>query len=489
MLNLNNLVNSLSHHSFINNSCTSLNVDAMDMESTLSASVLPQENCTRLTSLPIECLMHIGSFLVDPKTLLNFNIVIMSMKEASIKEEEESRRFPPICTNEEKLFLKLAGQLIKINKDFTRECNEVRYTYYLLCKQLGKRSPYALEDSEGIAQFFELKNTAHVYRAGSSFPSDKESSLAAIKDKYQQRLYTIYCSVWEMLIQTDRKSDSFTYTLIKFLIKLTGFIAQTEEINISEKKIDSQDFRNLENIFTEYNRKEKAEYKEASYLILQLIIYNFSNKKSEEITKLSGEITRLFKFSSEEAVKLIQAAKRICGFFPTPLAIALTLRQEGFVQKIFNLGVDFNERNGEDGRPTWHIAATNRSTLEDLYLLLEKNSSLPKSERFNIDEQNTEGETALHLSAQANALDKVRALLEHGANPDVIIQSGKTTLHLLISTTFINSRSWKRPLKSETREIIRLLMEKSPLDPTVKDQNGNNIKKMANWILQQEITS
>lgn len=62
----------------------------------------------------------------------------------------------------------------------------------------------------------------------------------------------------------------------------------------------------------------------------------------------------------------------------------------------------------------------------------ELEASLPVASRASVDEQNEDGETALHIACDRGFDRAVKLLLDHGATPTVTSADGTTPLHMLM---------------------------------------------------------
>lgn len=86
-----------------------------------------------------------------------------------------------------------------------------------------------------------------------------------------------------------------------------------------------------------------------------------------------------------------------------------------------------------------------------------------------VDLQDDNGWTALHFAVQAKKVDIVRALLEHGANPNLVNAHGNGPLWIAVMNA-----------KGEF-EIIKALLC-AGADPVKKNLHGRSPKDMANTI-------
>lgn len=113
----------------------------------------------------------------------------------------------------------------------------------------------------------------------------------------------------------------------------------------------------------------------------------------------------------------------------------------------------------EDGCTILHVAARH-SNFEGTRLLLEHDA--------NVDAQHPDsGRTPLHSAIQADKIDIVGMLLEHGADPNIATWSGVTPLMLSISTESCPSRSISRLLLKYDAQFCRLDSPGWPQPPLI----------------------
>ena len=99
-------------------------------------------------------------------------------------------------------------------------------------------------------------------------------------------------------------------------------------------------------------------------------------------------------------------------------------------------------------------------------------------QKLNIDEQNNEGETALHIAVKENMVPIVDLLIQHNANPNIKTnddKGGNTPLHLALSKNPIN------------KELIEHLMLSNLVDPQITNAEGISILEMAEETGDQDI--
>jgi hypothetical protein len=99
--------------------------------------------------------------------------------------------------------------------------------------------------------------------------------------------------------------------------------------------------------------------------------------------------------------------------------------------------------------PELHIAA-NEGDVERVKKLLEKGAD-PNA-------RNVVSWTPLHVVASKNHIEIAKLLLEHGADPNVQEEHGRTPLHVAVSKNYV--------------DMVRLLLEHGA-DPNTQDENGH----------------
>ncbi|CAB0042738.1 unnamed protein product [Trichogramma brassicae] len=118
----------------------------------------------------------------------------------------------------------------------------------------------------------------------------------------------------------------------------------------------------------------------------------------------------------------------------TPLHLALKWNDEELIRMLLKKGVDINFAN-EEGTTPLHVICEKHShtkLAEVLEIIADKNQLV------QIDAQDNEGNTSLHLALKSGNNKAMELLLRNGSNPNVPNAKGLTPLHIMIDNYRIN---------------------------------------------------
>ena len=142
------------------------------------------------------------------------------------------------------------------------------------------------------------------------------------------------------------------------------------------------------------------------------------------------------------------------GDFQTPLHIAAACKEEPLetIQLLLECGADIDS-NDASGKTPLHLACTRaydgRERGDVAQLLLERGAS--------VNERDNDHATPLVVAVHQGNFEPTRILLEHGAEPNVKNNNGKTLLHLLLTNN--PKRRWPSQFKLDMLRLTCLLLE------------------------------
>lgn len=220
--------------------------------------------------------------------------------------------------------------------------------------------------------------------------------------------------------------------------------------------------------------------------IVDAILYLNESKPSVELQKkLTSKLFDLFLWNTDNSFndrlkELIDQGVNVniqTNKGKTPLHLARTNDQ---IKLLLEAGADPNIKDNHNNTILHYLNSVG-SRIKLIKVVLEYG-------KFNINSQNSKGETILHLSRTG---EETKLLLDAGANPNIQDNNGNTPLHYGLTTyqikllleaggnVTIKNNEGKIPLqKAKTTEILKLLIEAGS-DINHQDTNGNTILFLA----------
>uniref|UniRef100_A0A093V039 Ankyrin repeat domain-containing protein 50 n=1 Tax=Talaromyces marneffei PM1 TaxID=1077442 RepID=A0A093V039_TALMA len=222
------------------------------------------------------------------------------------------------------------------------------------------------------------------------------------------------------------------------------------------------------------------------------LVFRSQKKRNEILADSQGEtLLKAVQFGQVDAVKLLLKAKVSTEFRDseerTPLFYAVEYNRVDIVELLLQGKADWNARD-KTKRSALHIAASDRHTRVIPRLLV-----IPGIE---LDAQDENCETPLHLAAKNGSPGTVKLLLEFGANVNAKDKKGLTPLHLAaarrdsfalvemiltaknidVDARANNGRTplmqaCDRATSKDCEKVVRLLLAKNA-DPAAFDHNG-----------------
>ena len=166
----------------------------------------------------------------------------------------------------------------------------------------------------------------------------------------------------------------------------------------------------------------------------------------------------------------------------TALHVAAAAHQRAVAEALVALGADVHARNRRGAEPIHYAAdgspradSSDRAAQSDAIAYLIEAGADP-------DAVDNSGVAPLHRAVRTRSSDAVSALLERGATPLLMNKSGSTPLHLAVQNTG-KSNSGSDAAKEEQRRIIALLLAHGA-SPTDVDAKGKTVAAAASgdWI-------
>lgn len=147
----------------------------------------------------------------------------------------------------------------------------------------------------------------------------------------------------------------------------------------------------------------------------------------------------------------------------TGLHLAVIHNNIAIVKFLINFKVNTGIQDCEGNTPL-HIAIKEEVSPQIIDCLVEA------TDKGNIDLENSDGETILHLAVQRDYLNVVKALCKAGADVDSILKTtGRNVLHLAVENSSL--------------QMVKYLLENTKVCAQIKDFKGYNALKMAEVLL------
>jgi hypothetical protein len=269
-----------------------------------------------LKSLSTELLLHIGEYLTNPQSQINFNYVI-----ARIKNERGEVQYGSLYTPAQLKFLVLKDRLEKIKTEFIDACRAI----------IGENAYNSLKLEELLEELQFQSFLFSIYNL-SLLPQGPRSKVfeplvvnltSTTKKNLVAGLENIYNHTWQVLTQENvcQNQSKLAYELIPFLMELSVCI----EVSGGSTLDPSEDINILEVIFSTLKNYSEV----APYLILNLAIQRF--------LKPQDMIASLFQFTKEEAEELVVEYRK-SPHLSSPHSIALDSKQPDLLPRMLGLG-------------------------------------------------------------------------------------------------------------------------------------------------------
>ena len=125
----------------------------------------------------------------------------------------------------------------------------------------------------------------------------------------------------------------------------------------------------------------------------------------------------------------------------TPLILAISLYRNDIIQVLINAGADLNMEDNDRLTPLMN------SFIDDGFYNHVETTELLLDNNANVNYQNQNGETALHIASQLDRTEIIRILVDRGANVNIPDRNGNTPL-----VAYTNFRNYT--MSAESAEIL-----------------------------------